>query len=68
MRERELERTAGCVKHITQERAELEISYVGCKVIVCIEGNRRPLCLRIRLAVSSPLGIWSSLTSHCSTG
>lgn len=56
----ELERTAGCVQHITQRRAELEISYAGCKVIVCIEGNRRPLCLRIRLAVNLPPGSWSS--------
>lgn len=51
--------TARCVKHITQRKTELEISYVGCKVI-CIEGNRRPLCLRITLAVSFPPGIWSS--------
>lgn len=56
----ELERTAGYVKHITQGRAELEISYMGCQGIVCIEGNRRPLCLRIKLVVSLPPGIWCS--------
>lgn len=44
------------------KRGELKISCAACKVIVCIEGNRRPQCLRIRLCVSSPPGIWSS---HC---
>lgn len=48
---------AGFGTDITQRKPELEISYVGCKVI---EGNRQPLCLRIRLAVSLQTGIWSS--------
>lgn len=47
---------------LAQKRSELKISCAACKVIVCIEGNRRPQCLRIRLCVSSPPGIWSS---HC---
>lgn len=47
---------------LAQKRGELKISCAACKVIVCIEGNRRPQCLRIRLCVSSPPGIWSS---HC---
>lgn len=68
----ELESATGDVKHITQGRAELEISYAGCKVIVCIEGNRRPLCLRIRRAVGSPHGIWSWCSmqhaAQCFTG
>lgn len=43
---------SGFGQHVMQNRAELESSYVEGKVIVCHERNRRPLCLRIRLALA----------------
>lgn len=43
---------SGSGQHEMQNKAELESSYVEGKVIVCRERNRRPLCLRIRLALA----------------